>query len=95
MPAGPVLRDSELYADPQLAHDGFFKRFEHADAGTHDYPGLMWTMDRTPNELRTPPVRLGEHNDYVYGELLAYPAERRAALERDGHIGTRYAAHIP
>ena len=95
VPAGPVLRDSELYADPQLAHDGFFKRFEHADAGTHDYPGLMWTMDRTPNELRTPPVRLGEHNDYVYGELLAYPAERRAALERGGHIGTRYASHIP
>lgn len=93
--AGPVLRDSELYADPHLAREGFFKQFDHLDAGTHDYPGLMWGMDHTPNELKTPPARLGEHNPYVYGELLAYSPEQRKIFEEEGHIGTRYQPHIP
>ena len=34
----------------------------------------------------TPPARLGQHTDAVLGELLGYPAERRATLRRDGIV---------
>ena len=44
--------------------------------------------------LRTPPALLGEHNDYVYRELLGVSDEEYARLEADGHIATTYAPEI-
>ncbi len=95
VPSGAVQDDSDLYEDAHLDHQGFFKEFVHADAGTHRYPGLMWTAEDTPNELRTPPVRLGEYNEYVYRELMAMSREEYARLEETGHVGTVYASHLP
>ena len=93
--AGVVQDDSDLYADAQLNDQGFFKEFVHADAGTHRYPGLMWKAAGTPNEMRTPPVRLGEYNEFVYRELMGVSPEEYARLEETGHIGTVYASHLP
>jgi hypothetical protein len=39
-------------------------------------------------------VRLGEHNEYVYKELLGYSEDEYRELETEGHIGTQYASHI-
>jgi crotonobetainyl-CoA:carnitine CoA-transferase CaiB-like acyl-CoA transferase len=44
-------------------------------------------MSKTPNHFRLPPVRLGEHNEYVYKKLLGFSDEEYARLEREGHIG--------
>jgi crotonobetainyl-CoA:carnitine CoA-transferase CaiB-like acyl-CoA transferase len=44
-------------------------------------------MSKTPNSFRLPPVRLGEHNEYVYKEILGVSDEEYAELEREGHIG--------
>ena len=95
VPAGAVLDDRDLYNDPQINGFGFFKELTHADAGTHKYPGIMWSASETPNEIRTPPVRLGEHNEYVYQELLAMSAGDITDFEKKGHIGTRYPEHLP
>jgi crotonobetainyl-CoA:carnitine CoA-transferase CaiB-like acyl-CoA transferase len=73
---------------------GFFVPVNHADAGRHLYPGMAWKMSQTPLGVRTPPVRLGEHNEYVYKELLGYSEDEYRALETEGHIGTQYAEHI-
>jgi len=94
VPAGPVLDDADAYADPQLRARGFFIAVRHADAGTHLYPGMPWKLSATPTGVRTPPVRLGEHNEYVYKELLGYSDEEYRELEAEGHIGTEYAPHI-
>jgi crotonobetainyl-CoA:carnitine CoA-transferase CaiB-like acyl-CoA transferase len=93
--AGVVQDDSDLYADAQLNDQVFFKEFVHADAGTHRYPGLMWKAEETPNEMRTPPVRLGEYNEFVYRELMGVSGEEYGRLEETGHIGTVYASHLP
>jgi crotonobetainyl-CoA:carnitine CoA-transferase CaiB-like acyl-CoA transferase len=92
--AGPVLDDADAYADPHLQARGYFQQVTQADAGTHRYPGPPYQSRRAPLTVRHPPVRLGEHNDYVYRELLGVTAEEFAALEAEGHIGTEYAAHI-
>ncbi|MFC1896091.1 CoA transferase, partial [Thermodesulfobacteriota bacterium] len=91
VPSGPVIDEKDAYADPHLRARGFFHQLTHADCGTHLYPGLAFKMSKTPNELRLPPVRLGEHNEYVYKELIGVSDEEYEALEKQGHIGTSYA----
>ena len=58
--------------------------------GTHRYPGLTFTMSRTPNQLRTPPAKLGEHNREIYCDLLGYTDDEVAELEAKGLVGTAY-----
>ncbi|MBW1887209.1 MAG: CoA transferase, partial [Deltaproteobacteria bacterium] len=89
--AGAVMDDRDAYEDPHLKARGFFQEMTHPDVGTHPYPGLMWKASKTPNAIRTPPVRLGEHNEYVYKELLGISDEEYEQLEQEGHIGTEPA----
>ena len=88
--AGPVLSAAAAFQDPQLRDRGFFEPLTHPEAGTHEYPGVLWKMSHTPAHLRTPPCCLGEHNDYVYGTLLGYTAEEIQSLTEAGHIGDTY-----
>ncbi len=92
--AGPVLDDADLFEDPHLAARGYFLEIDHADAGTHRYPGFPYRLKRAELGVRSPPVRLGEHNEYVYKELLGVTDEEYASLEAEGHIGTEFAPHI-
>ncbi len=91
VPAGPVIDEKDAYSDPHLRARGFFQELTHVDAGTHLYPGLSFRMSKTPNSIGRPPVRLGEHNEYVYKELLGVSNEEYAELEKEGHIGTDFA----
>jgi len=93
--AGPVLSAADAYADPHLRARGFFATVTHPEAGTHEYPGVLWHMSHTPGDIRMPPCCLGEHNAYVYGELLGYGAEEIAALKQAGHIGDTYVEAQP
>lgn len=88
--AGPVLSAADAYADAHLRARGFFETVTHPEAGTHDYPGILWRMSHTPARIRTPACCLGEHNDYVYGDVLGYSADDIARLTRAGHIGDTY-----
>jgi len=86
--AGAVLDDRDAYNDPHLQAREFFQDLTHPDVGTHSYPGLMWKASKTPNRIRTPPVRLGEHNEYVYKEILGISDEEYEQLVQEKHIGT-------
>jgi crotonobetainyl-CoA:carnitine CoA-transferase CaiB-like acyl-CoA transferase len=88
--AGPVMSAADAYADVHLHDRGFFETITHAEAGTHDYPGMLWRMSETSAHIRTPPCCLGEHNTYVYGDVLGYSPDEIARLTRDGHIGDTY-----
>jgi benzylsuccinate CoA-transferase BbsF subunit len=69
--AAGVVQDSEdlLTRDPQLAARGHYRRVVHAEAGETRYDGPPFTLSACPIELRPAPL-LGEHNDYVFKELL-------------------------
>ena len=85
--AGPVEHPDDAYNDPHMKERGFFETVTHAECGTHRYPGLAYRLSKTPNRFRLPAVRLGEHNEYVYKEILGVSDEEYAELEREGHIG--------
>jgi crotonobetainyl-CoA:carnitine CoA-transferase CaiB-like acyl-CoA transferase len=95
VPAGPVLDDADAYADPHLQRRGFFVRLNQAECGEHLYPGPAWKLSETPITMRHPPVRLGEHNEYIYKKLLGYSDQEYEDLEAEGHIGIDYAPDIP
>lgn len=92
--AGPVLDDADALADPHLAAREFFVEIEHAEAGRHRYPGLPYRFRNAELGVRLPPVRLGEHNEQLYKDLLGFSDKEYERLTAAGHIGTEYAPHI-
>lgn len=85
--AAPVLTIPELLEDAHLRAGGFFETVAHPVAGVWDMEGVVWRFGRTPAHVRLPAPCFGEHNDYVFDELLGLSHEEMAALERDGVIG--------
>ena len=90
VPAGMVHNTAQAHEDPQLKALGFFQEVTHAEAGTHRYPGIMGQISCFPNSIRRPAPCLGEHNEYVYRELVGMSAERYRQLEDLGQIGEDY-----
>lgn len=90
IPAGPVLDEAEALADEHLHARGFFVLLDHPSAGTHFHAGLNMVLGGTPLQVWRAAPTLGQDNDYVYRELLGVSDETFTALERDGHIGTRF-----
>jgi benzylsuccinate CoA-transferase BbsF subunit len=82
--AGAVLDIAELAADPNLNQRGFFEELTHPQAGTHRYPGVSWKMSRTPGRLRLPAPCFGQHNRYVFSELLGMSDEDIMGLKDAG-----------
>jgi crotonobetainyl-CoA:carnitine CoA-transferase CaiB-like acyl-CoA transferase len=93
--AMPVLEASRMFDDPQLLARDFFKTQTVEGAGTHQYVGPLWKFSETPVEFYQSPVTFGEHNDYVYREVLGLDAEEIEALRAAGHIATEYDGSIP
>ena len=90
VPAGHVANEHDVVTDPHLRARGFFQNLPHAEAGAYDYPATLWRVDGERNPLRLPPPLLGEHNEYVYKELLGYSDEDYRRLEAEGHVGMDY-----
>lgn len=91
--AGPVLHAGEAAEDPQLAAIGAWKRLP----ATADYPETLFArppyrFSASDVDLRTPPALFGEHNDYVYRELLGLSDEEVGRLASAGHITDTYHA---
>ena len=94
IPCGPVLSEGDALSDPHLKERAFFLQLSHSEAGTHPHPGFLWKMSQTPPVVKSPTPCLGEHNDYVYRELLGKGEEEITQLKKEGHIGTDYLPQI-
>ena len=88
--AGMVYSEPDAYDDPQLTARGFFATVTHRECGTHRYPGMLWKMSKTPGSIRSAACCLGEHNEYVYRQLLGMSEEEIVQLRQAGHIGDTY-----
>ena len=87
VPAYAVMRPSDLYEDPQLAHRGFFETLDHPVMGATPYDGPATIYSRTPQRLRLPAPCLGEHNDKVLRECLGIETNEIERLRRMGALG--------
>lgn len=93
--ASPVCKQSDLYADPHLKERGFFEEIDHREAGQIRVPGMGFKYSKTPLTFRLPAACLGEHNDYVFRELLGLSEEEIAQLEEENYIGDEYLPGLP
>jgi crotonobetainyl-CoA:carnitine CoA-transferase CaiB-like acyl-CoA transferase len=95
VPAGMVMDESDVLADPHVKARGFFQKVTHPEAGTHLNPTFAWKMSKTPNEIRRYAVRLGEDNEYVYKKVLGFSDEEYRKFEEAGHVGMDYLPNVP
>ena len=70
VPAYVVMRPTDLYEDPQLAHRSFFVTVDHSEMGPTPCDGPVTHFSRTPARLRRPGPCIGEHTEHVLRELL-------------------------
>lgn len=93
--AAPVLEASRVFDDPHLRARDFFKTQTVEGAGTKEYMGPLWRFPATPVTYDQPPVTMGEHNDYVYREVLQMSDGEFEALRAGGHIARDYDPSVP
>ncbi len=87
VPAGPVQDWRDTYLDPQLNAREFFQTITQADIGTFRYPGWPWKFSETPLRVLNPPCMLGEHDDYVFRQVIGMSEDEVAELTGKGTIG--------
>ncbi len=92
--AGPVMHGRDALESPQLRERGFWHRIEHRFTGTWDWPGSPFRLPAQDDAPSLPPPGLGEHNEYVYREVLGVSAGEYAALLAAGDIGTAFAEGV-
>ena len=86
--AGAVYTAADLYADPHLQARGFWEPIDEPDAGPHHFPGRPGRLSKTPLGTRLPSPTLGQHNEYVFRELLGMSEAEYAGIEASGLIAT-------
>jgi len=88
--AGAVLTSAELLIDPHLKERGTFQMVDRAVVGAHYYPipTAPMKLSRSPVRIRRPAPLVGEHNDYVLGELLGMSKVEIQSLVDEQIIGT-------
>jgi crotonobetainyl-CoA:carnitine CoA-transferase CaiB-like acyl-CoA transferase len=93
--AGPVLNAKDAVEDPGVAASRATQRLPAtADYFETEFPAPPYHFSKSDVRIRTAPALFGEHNAYVYRELLGYSEEELAALEAQGHVTESYTADV-
>lgn len=80
--------DDLLNQDLHLAARGYFEEIPHRVKGSVLASGIPTGLKRTPGRTPDAGADFGEHNDYVFGEVLGLSREEIARLEESGAIET-------
>lgn len=87
VPANVVEKSSDLFEDPQLRHRQFYVRLDHPEMGRPAYQQQAdYILSKAPREITMPSPCIGEHNAYVYKELLRMTDEEIADCIAEGVI---------
>jgi len=78
--ATPCLDLTERFSEPHFESRETHFQVEHPATGVDIIAGIPFKLSETPCEVRRPAPMLGEHNDYVFGELLGKGKEEIAQL---------------
>jgi len=84
VPAGAVLTTPELLSDPQLRSREAWVEHTHPDAGVWEMEAPPWKLSRTPSHIRLPAPGFGQHNSYIFRDVLGLPEAEIEALYADG-----------
>ena len=91
IPAGVVQKAPDRFdRDPQLKARGYYVDLQHSEIGTWPVEGFPASLSRSPADVggmtRRAAPKLGEDNDFVYGELFGLSAAEMTALTEEGVI---------
>lgn len=82
----PCFGGVELFSDPHLKQRGFATEVAHPMIGKRTVINVPWRFSATPAQVTRHAPLLGEHNEYVFGELLGMPHEEIERLVAEGII---------
>jgi crotonobetainyl-CoA:carnitine CoA-transferase CaiB-like acyl-CoA transferase len=85
VPAGPIYKLDEMFADPQVKETGIAQPLEHPKLGRIEVLGQPIHLSRTPAQFRRAPPELGEHTDTVLAEA-GFSAKEIAELRSNGVV---------
>jgi benzylsuccinate CoA-transferase BbsF subunit len=84
--AMPVMNLEDQFRDAHLRAREIHLESEHPKVGLEYLHGIPWRLSDTPGRIRRPAPLLGEHNQYVFGELLGLPEAEIQRLMQAGAI---------
>jgi benzylsuccinate CoA-transferase BbsF subunit len=79
--AFPCMDIGDCFLDPHYQQRGVFFSIEHPVTGGEFIANLSWKMSETNGGIYRPAPLLGQHNSYVFEELLGLSKEEIANLE--------------
>jgi formyl-CoA transferase len=85
VPAGPIYKMDEMFADPQVKHLKMAHPVKHPKLGEIELIGQAINMSRTPFEMRTATPEQGEHTEAVLKEA-GYDDKAIASFRQRGVI---------
>lgn len=88
VPAGVVETAEDLFADPQLRYRQQFRTLDHSVIGRYSCQAPAYILSETPCEISRPAPCLGEHNEYVYRDVLGFSDDEIANMLINGAITT-------
>jgi crotonobetainyl-CoA:carnitine CoA-transferase CaiB-like acyl-CoA transferase len=80
------LSTLDLVSDEELWRREFFRMVSDEANGTRPVLGAPWRMARNPPSISRGAPRLGEHNAYVYCDLLGVAPDKLEALIGEGVV---------
>jgi crotonobetainyl-CoA:carnitine CoA-transferase CaiB-like acyl-CoA transferase len=83
IPCGPILNLSQVFADPQVLHNGMLLEHHHPRAGHRRLLGLPLKLSEAPAEVRLAAPALGEHTEEILTGL-GYSATLIEQFRHDG-----------
>ena len=92
--AAPCADTEERYFDPHFQERAVIVNVEHPVTGVDFGPKVVCNLSETPGEIRRPAPLLGEHNPYVFGELLGISEEEMQDLTQREIIYDLLGIHI-
>jgi benzylsuccinate CoA-transferase BbsF subunit len=81
--AAPCLDIEERFLDPHLREREVYATVDHPAVGMEWVAGVPIKISETPAGVYRAAPMLGQHNEYVFKELLGMPDEEIAQLTRD------------
>ncbi len=79
--AMPVMNIEDQFINPHLQERQAYLEVEHPHVGIEWLYGMPWLLSSTPGGITRPAPLLGQHNDYILGELLGLPAGELERLQ--------------
>lgn len=90
IPSSPLLNEAEAFRDPHLEARGFFKPLTSNDVGTHLHASHWYKLSKMELKWEHGAPTLGQHNEYVYKELLGFTDEEYEEMAKKGLLNTEY-----